>query len=771
MPQTQHQAIIYQDTARLLFEQSPDGIIRLDQHLSILDVNPQTETLLGWRKHELIGKNMHDLLCINKEEYKHSSEHCPFKIAAEPNNNSASQEAWWLTKEGIYLNIDTCLLSVINHHQPELIIQFQDCTQKQFSESELKKLSLFAELSPTPIIQLDENAVIYYANPTATQLMVEHGFDDEGVPQIFPQGLQQQCQHCLQQNQTLVDIESQHNKQWFLWYLHPLKQLQPPLVQIYGVDISARKQAEHRLVELKELAEAHTQQKSLFVASISHELRNPMNGVIGMANLLLYTQLNNQQREYTNKIISSGQSLLHLINDILDISKIEAGKLEFDPMPFHFSEAMLEICSLLDLTAHQKGIALETRIDPKIPTYLIGDAIRIRQIIMNFMTNAIKFTESGYVFLNISLSDTQADVIKLRFEVKDSGIGIPANKLNLVFGEYQQVDKSTTRQYGGTGLGLSICKKLAELMQGTVGIESVEGEGSTFFLDLCLTIDSQQSNHPHNTNFTQAINILLFGGHQIHTSTITELFKHWQIAMDFCQDHHLATQKITNNSYSLLIICEPYTQIEIESVIKSATQAGSKILFIDRQNNASLQQGKSYDEYYQALGAQGYLIKPYLPNTLYSTITTMYDNHQNKSTNQTKNDKSTHVSPKKTFNARILVVDDEAVNQYVTRAYLETFQCQVDIANNGKEAIEQWQNGEYSLIFMDVQMPIINGYQATQQIRLLEKQKNTHSLPIIGLTGHVTTDAKNTCLAHGMNDVISKPVDASQLEKILSAWI
>jgi len=770
MAQTQHQPMAHQDTATLLFEQLPDGIIRIDQQLSILDVNPQAEILLGWKKNELLGKNMHDLLCISKEEYEHSSEHCPFKIAAEPNNNSVNQEVWWLTKEGIYLNVDTRCIPVINHHQPELIIQFQDCTQKQFSESELKKLSLFAELSPTPIIQLNENAVIYYANPAATQLMVDHGFDDEGLPQVLPKNLQQQCQHCLQQNQTLVDIESHHDKQWFLWYLHPLKQLQPPLVQIYGLDITARKQAEHRLVELKELAEAHTQQKSLFVASMSHELRNPMNGVIGMANLLLYTQLNNQQREYTNKIISSGKSLLHLINDILDISKIEAGKLEFDPIPFHFPEAMLEICSLLDITAHQKGIALETRIDPNIPTYLVGDATRIRQIIMNFMTNAIKFTDWGYVFLDISQSARLADVVTLRFEVKDSGIGIPANKLDHVFGEYQQVDKSTSRQYGGTGLGLSICKKLAELMDGSVAIESVVGQGSTFSLELQLAIDSQQSEHPHETDFTQAINVLLFGGNQIHTSTITQLFEHWQIPMDFCQDHHQASQQIINNNYSLLIICEPYTKIEIEPVIKAATQTGSKILFIDRQNNASLQQGKSYDEYYQAFGAQGYIIKPYLPNTLHSVIKTVCDNHDDGKIKQAENDKPTPHLSNKAFNVRILVVDDETVNQYVTRAYLENFQCQVDIASNGKEAIDQWKNGEYAVIFMDAQMPIMDGYQATQQIRLLEKQNNAHATPIIALTGNITIDAKNACLAHGMNDVISKPVDASQLEKILNKW-
>jgi len=771
MAQTQHQPMPHQNTATLLFEQLPDGIIRIDQQLSILDINPKAETLLGWKKNELIGRNIHDLLCITQEEYEHSLEHCPLQIAVEPNENSVSQELWWLTKEGIYLNVDSTCIPVINQHQPEFIIQFQDCIQKQFSQSELKKLSLFAELSPTPIIQLDENSVIYYANPAATQLMVDQGFDDEGVPHLLPNNLQQQCQRCLQQNQTLVDIESHHDKQWFLWYLHPLKQLQPPLVQAYGVDITARKQAENRLIELKEQAEAHTQQKSLFVASVSHELRNPMNGVIGMANLLLYTQLNNQQREYTNKIISSGKSLLHLVNDILDISKIEAGKLEIDPISFHFPKAMLEICSLLDITAHQKGIALETRIDPTIPDYLVGDATRLRQIIMNFMTNAIKFTDCGYVFLDISQSAILADVITLRFEVKDSGIGIPANKLDSVFGEYQQVDKSTARQYGGTGLGLSICKKLADLMNGSVGIESVVGEGSTFFLELQLSIDPKQSGHTYKKSFNKAIKVLLFGGNQIHTSTIIELFEYWQIPMDFCQYSRQITQQIIKKKYSLLIICEPYVPQEIKPIIKAATETGSKVLFIDRQNNASLEQGKSYDEYYQAFGAQGYLIKPYLPDTLHSVIKKMCIDHDDKKINPPENDKPSHHFPNKTFNARILVVDDETVNQYITRAYLENLQCQVDIANNGKEAVDQWKNRKYELIFMDAQMPMMDGYQATQQIRLLENQNNLHATPIIALTGDITIDAKNSYLAHGMNDVISKPVDAAQLAKILEKWV
>ncbi len=765
-------------TATLFYDHFPEGLIRIDQNNVIYDVNSTATTLLGWNESELIGDSIHNHLCADHDEYSHAPEACPFLVQDETTGEAINSEAWWITQSGTHLYIDLSYIQVNHPTGPQLLIKFQDCSEKEFSASELKRLSQFAELSPTPVLQLDENAVIYYANPAVTELMVEYGFDDNGQPNIFPEDLAKHCQLCVQQNGTLPGIESHHQERWYFWYFHPMVNLNPPLVQVYGVDITARKKFENHLLELKNLAEFHTQQKSLFVASMSHELRTPMNGVIGLANILLNTNLSSQQREYTNKIILSGQSLLYIVNDILDISKIEAGKLDINLAPFSLHSVIIELCNLLDITAQDKNIAFEVRIDPTIPPNLIGDCMRIRQIVMNFLSNAIKFTQQGSVFLDISRLEQTEETVTLCMAVKDTGIGITEDKLSHVFGEYQQAETTTTSQYGGTGLGLSICKKLAELMGGCVGVDSTPGEGSNFYCQLTFPIAKQtvDAELDIDVKFDENCRVLVVAGNAIYASIIEELLHTWGIEMHYCAEteqaiRYLESTNLKTQKDMILMICTPYDQTHIAPLLDLTQRQKNPTIFVERQKNPATEQGISHDDYYQRLGAAGYLIKPYTPNMLKSLLSNVWGNEQPSPLEQTPTLQESQVPIKTTYDVNILVVDDDGVNQQVAKVFLETFGCDVEIASNGEEAVEKWQTTSYAVIFMDCQMPIMDGYQATQQIRQLEATNNLEATTIVALTGNVEAGHQDYGKEQGMNDFITKPIDPESIAKILQKWV
>ncbi len=289
-----------------------------------------------------------------------------------------THELTWVDKEGVYLQIDVRFIQLDNN---ETLVLFRDCADSGFSENEIKRLSLFAELSPAPILQLDDEAVMHYANPSMTELLVEYGFNDMGRPAILPDNIETILQQCIENNKTIDGVESGADNRWYYWNFHPVEQHGLTLVQVYGVDITERKQYEQKLKQLKQLkqlAEAHNEQKSSFVANMSHELRTPMNGVIGLSDLLMDTPLNNEQKDFVYKIQNSVNSLLHIINDILDISKIESGKLSIDPIEFNFHNLIIDALHIVDIKAKEKGIELEYRLDKKMPEYIIGDAIRIR---------------------------------------------------------------------------------------------------------------------------------------------------------------------------------------------------------------------------------------------------------------------------------------------------------------------------------------------------------------------------------------------------------
>jgi PAS domain S-box-containing protein len=671
------------------FNQFPDGVIFLDQNDQILDMNRQAEDLLGWQLSELEKKTIHDCLCPDEAEFSHIKSQCAFNFQSlleqkqEQESEPHSFESWWLRKDGVYINVDIRLFESITEQAGYFVI-FYDCSQRHFSHSETQNLSLFAELSPAPILQFDRGAAIFYANPSMTDLMVKHGFSDLGQPNILPQELADIIAQSIDNKETITNIESQYQNIYFTWNFHPVPQSGETLVQVYGLDISERKLSEKRLTELKELAEEHSHYKSTFLANMSHELRTPMNGIIGLTQLLKETELDEIQYDYADKVSKSADSLLLLINDILDISKIEAGKLDIDPHVFDLHEMLYESLSVLELLAKQKKVSLELRIDPAIPNNLIGDALRIRQIILNFLTNAVKFTDSGgYVFLNVSLQELKPTSTRLLFSIEDTGIGIPQDKLSHVFGKFNQVSKSTTRQFGGTGLGLAISKELAELMDGKVGVESTEGSGSTFWLELDLTIDSfSLANSTGASPILKNKQCYILAGHPLSHEVLEELLQSWNMQTSLYKDtHELRGQAESGISPDFIFLCninEPQILEEFSAFCKSTPDLlRSKLIFISNYlDQECISQLKRWQ-------IDAYLANPYLPDDLKQLLLAVFETTdtpnsdiisifglKEKLKNNKKNDSNSAAKSK-----YILLAEDNIINQKVAKALLLKLGC------------------------------------------------------------------------------------------------
>ncbi|MFK5986047.1 MAG: response regulator [Pseudomonadota bacterium] len=761
-------------TYQIFFKQFPEGVLRMDSSGYILDMNSQAEQLLGWNKTELCHSHMHDYLCPQENEFKHGLETCLFsntllkqqisELHLGSNNQIHKFEQWWVKKNGIYTNVDIKLFLIENiDNKTEVIILFTDCSEQRFSEAEIKRLSQFSELNPAPIIQFDEHSVIYYANPAMTDLMVEFGFSDIGLPNILPSNLQQIISQCISSKKTILDIEQQYQNIWFNWNFHLIEENDLSLIQTYGLDITDRKKNEQHLQELKELAEENNRQKSTFFACMSHELRTPLNGIIGMSELMQETQLTGIQYDYADKMSKSAKSLLMIINDVLDISKIEAGKLDIDLTQFNIHELMYDTISVLEYQASQKHLNLELRIDPDIPELLIGDGLRIRQVILNFLTNAVKFTASqGYIFLNVcknsSITNTDNNIVLL-FSIEDNGIGIAEDRLKAIFNKFTQADKSTTRNYGGTGLGLSISKELARLMQGQVGVESTLGRGTSFWLELPLEISSKGKTFEPAPILINK-NCLIVDNQATNSNIVVELLNKWQINTVLEADP-LQALKISEK-FDIIILCNIS---EIDLLQQFTAHKNDFCLAILKPSN------QQHINQMAIAGIQAYLFKPFLAINLKQLL--QQGLHQQVIATDKDEILSIHsiYQNKKSLtidlSLRVLLVEDNLINQKIARAMIEKTGCQVDVANDGIDALDHWREKTYDVIFMDCLMPEMDGFQCTRQIRDIEQQTGRH-IAIIALTANTADEEKKHTLEAGMDDFLSKPIQKNLLEDILN---
>jgi two-component system sensor histidine kinase/response regulator len=543
--------------------------------------------------------------------------------------------------------------------------------------------------------------------------------------------------------------------------------------------VSSYREIQHRNERLREV----DQLKSMFLATMSHEIRTPMNAILGFTELLRETDLDGKQQRVVGTIVSSGNALLQIIDEILDLSRIEAGQFQLDAIDFDFGDLVAEVKHQLTPAAEKKRLEFITEVDPRVPLQLVGDPLRIRQIVTNLLDNAIKFTESGRVVLHARMLEALDDSVTIRMEVRDTGIGLDKVAKTKLFRAFSQADASVTRKYGGTGLGLAICKHLVGLMGGEIGVDSKEGEGSTFWFSIKLSLRRHPVTPAAETRQLQGCRILVVDPDERALGAMKLLLNSWKVESASAMN----TEEAMEHAAGAVTAGRPFQVVLVDMTVLSAAGEGQEngkddeTAFLKRLQSThsagSLpailtvpSDGTLSD--WDRLGVQAALKKPYHASELFGAIIDVLHRARTSPAPQPGSTPADE-QPGKGSDAgprRILLVEDNLVNQRLALHILTKAGYAVAVANNGQEAVDAVRSQEppYDAILMDCQMPVLDGYNATRAIRQLDERRK--ATPIIAMTAHAMKGDRETCLAAGMDDYIAKPVDFAKLRRVVASW-
>jgi len=770
-----------------------DGVITINEQGLIESFNPSAEQIFGYDATEVLGQNIKILMTLKYAEMQdHFLQQC--NENGIPPTSGTARELEGLHKKGYIFPIEITISEVSLDTHKLYTSVVRDISERKKAEAELQ-LAAAAFDTHEGILITDQNFTIIKVNPAFLDIT---GYLESEVigknPNILSSGRHDDIFY--------KNMYEQLNRDGYwageIWNKNKTGEIYPEWLAITSIknrngqiiyyignflDISEQKNQQlllkEKAIELekaKNAAETAGNAKTEFLANMSHEIRTPMNGVLGMTQLLTNTPLNETQREYLDTLENSGKMLLDIINDILDFSKADANKMQLEPISFDLEQTAFNSMTMLSAKAEEKNLEIIFNYANRCPRQFLGDAGRIRQVIVNLLGNAIKFTHEGHVWLDIDC-ETVSDIdALLLIKIQDTGIGIPLDAQKTLFKSFAQADGSTTRKYGGTGLGLAISKQLVELMDGEVGINSTPGKGSEFWFKIKLPVVDKPAPLPKAK--LDNIRALIVDDNSINIKILTEQLNDYgmdvvsaESAQQAMQELHSAVEKEQPVQLAIL----DYMMPEIDGMmlckmIKSdalAEIAGLPLILL-----ASGAQRGEASKLHQ-FGFSAYLSKPIRHNILHQTLEAIIGLQQQNRTHDLITQHSFTNSPAKSivnpvFNARILLAEDDITNQKVAAGLLAQFGISVDIANNGKQALKMYLENKYDLILMDCRMPVMDGYESTQKIR--ESEETTH-IPIVALTANIQTSDKEKCKQAGMDDFLGKPFTTSELEAILCHWL
>jgi PAS domain S-box-containing protein len=778
---------------------SQDCILTLDPDGKIVQFNPAAERTFGYRAAEVIGKEMGELFMPPALRQRQRKNFQLYQSGGGGSMLNQRLEVPAFRKDGSEFIAEMATQPVTLRGEIVFTVFLRDITQRKRAEEALQQevekrrtveetlrserdlLRTLMDNLPDYIFSKDASGTYQTANAElARRLGIRPGDTVEGktdydfFPRALAEDYRQDDLDVIRSGEALVNreerfVDSEGREGWLLTTKVPLRGSKGKVTGLVGIcrDISDRKRAEEELLIAKEAAQSANNAKGVFLANMSHEIRTPMNAVLGMTELLLDSNLTTTQREYLQIVRESGESLLTLINDILDFSKIEANKLDLERVRFGLRERLGNAMKTLALRAYSKDIELACHIHPNVPDDLIGDPGRLRQVVMNLVGNALKFTEHGEVVVTVECQSFTEDGAELHFSVADTGIGIASDKLAKIFLPFEQADTSTTRHYGGTGLGLAICTRLVELLGGRIWAESEAGRGSTFHFTVRFPL-AQGEPIPETRLDPQAIEsapVLIVDDNATNRLILTEMLRNWGLHPDAVPSGAAALDLLRQSDgrpYRLVISDVHMPEMDgfmlAEVIRQDPNLASTSIILLTSGAQAD------YDARCAALQVAAHLSKPVKQSELLDSISASLSQAEpsprQPSPRQVREPHAASLSELPPL--RILLAEDSLVNQKLAVALLKKSGHSVEVAGNGQEAIDLWQRGEFDAILMDVQMPVLDGFEAAAQIRALELGGSSR-IPIIAVTANAMTGDREACLAAGMDGYVSKPIRTAEL--------